>query len=248
VALVTGAGRGIGRATAHLLAERGARVLGVARTEAELASAAAEIEMEFAVVDLATAGGCEQAVAEAEARVGPVDILVCNHGLGSAGERVLWQQSPEIWAHSLRVNLDAPFHLSRLVLAGMVARGWGRLVYTASTAAETAEPAAAAYNSAKAGLLGLMRSAAVDAGAHGVTANAVLPGWVRTEMAERSARAEAAERGVSPEEIWAERAALYAPGRVVTPEEVAQAIAFLAGEEASGISGQALTVALGAAV
>jgi NAD(P)-dependent dehydrogenase (short-subunit alcohol dehydrogenase family) len=86
---------------------------------------------------------------------------------------------------------------------------------------------------------------AQDAGAHGVTANAVLPGWVRTEMAERSAGEEARQRGMSVEDVWAERAALYPPKRVVTPGEVADAIAFLASEESGGISGEAVTVALG---
>ena len=90
-----------------------------------------------------------------------------------------------------------------------------------------------------------MRSVAQDAGPYGVTSNAVLPGWVRTQMAETSAREEAERRGVTPDEVWAERAALYPAGRVVTPEEVAEVIAFLASEESSGVSGEAITVALG---
>jgi len=94
-------------------------------------------------------------------------------------------------------------------------------------------------------LLGLMRSVAQDAGQYGVTANAVLPGWVRTAMAERSARYEAKDRGITPDEVWAERAALYPPGRVATPEEVAALIAFLASQESSGVSGEAIRVALG---
>ena len=108
-----------------------------------------------------------------------------------------------------------------------------------------AEYAGSAYNSSKSGLLGLMRSVAQDAGQFGVTANAVLPGWVRTAMAERSARYEAIDRGITPDGVWAERAALYPPGRVATPEEVAALIAFLASEESSGVSGEAIRVALG---
>jgi NAD(P)-dependent dehydrogenase (short-subunit alcohol dehydrogenase family) len=127
----------------------------------------------------------------------------------------------------------------------MVERGYGRVVYTSSTAGLVAEHAGSAYTSAKHGLIGLMRAVAQDAGAHGVTSNAVLPGWVRTEMAERSARAEAEGRGISPEQVWDERAALYPAGRVATPEEVAALIAFLASEEASGVSGEAIRVALG---
>ncbi len=90
-----------------------------------------------------------------------------------------------------------------------------------------------------------MRSAATDGGAHGITANAVLPGWVRTEMAERSALAEAQQRGITTDQVWQERAALYPPKRVATPEEVAHMIAFLASEESSGVSGESIRVALG---
>ncbi len=90
-----------------------------------------------------------------------------------------------------------------------------------------------------------MRSVAQDAGPHGVTSNAVLPGWVRTSMAETSAKAEAAQRGITPDEVWAQRVAIYPAGRVVTPEEVAEVIAFLASEESSGVNGEAITIALG---
>ena len=145
----------------------------------------------------------------------------------------------------MRINLDGPFHLSRLVLKSMVEHRYGRVVYTSSTAGEIAEHAGSAYNSSKHGLLGLMRSVSRDGGAFDVTSNAVLPGWVRTEMAERSANAEAEARAITVQEVWGERAALYPPGRVARPREVAEMIAFLASEESSGVSGQAITVALG---
>ena len=172
VALVTGGGRGIGRATAELLASRGAEVMCVARSQQELE----DVGLEYSVADLGTAEGCAQAVAEAEQRLGAIDILVCNHGLGSAHERVVWEQQPDVWNETMRINLDGPFHLSRLVLPGMIERRFGRLVYTSSTAGLIAEPAGCAYNSSKHGLLGLMRSVAVDGGAYGITSNAVLPG------------------------------------------------------------------------
>jgi len=241
IALVTGAGRGIGRAVTELLAARGAGVMCVSRSEQELAA----LGLEYAVADLGTPEGCELAVTETERRLGPIDILVCNHGIGSAHERVIWEQDPKVWSETMRINLDGPFHLSRLVLRGMVERCYGRIVYTGSTAGLVAEYAGSAYTAAKHGLIGLMRAVAQDAGAHGVTSNAVLPGWVRTEMAERSARADAAERGVTPEQIWQDREALYRPGRVATPEEVAEMIAFFASEESSGVSGEAVRVALG---
>ncbi len=241
VALVTGAGRGIGRVTSELLAARGARVMCVARSREELEA----IGLDHAVADLGTPEGCAHAVAETGERLGPVEILVCNHGLGSAHEKVIWEQTPEVWRESMRINLDGPFELSRLVVRGMTERGYGRVVYTSSTAGLVAEHAGSAYNSSKSGLLGLMRSVAADGGAFGVTANAVLPGWVRTEMAERSARQEAKDRGVTSDQVWEERAALYPPGRVATPLEVAEVIAFLASEESSGVSGEAIRVALG---
>jgi len=215
--------------------------MGVSRTDAELAT----LGLDYVVADLGTSEGCALAVEETMQRLGPVDILVCNHGIGWADERVVWEQDPELWRETMRVNLDGPFYLSRLVMPGMVERGYGRVVFTSSTAGEIAEHAGSAYNSSKHGLLGLMRSVASDGGAYNITSNAVLPGWVRTEMAERSAQAEATERNLSVDEIWQERAALYPPGRVLTADEVAEVIAFLASEEASGVSGQAITVALG---
>ena len=241
VALVTGAGRGIGRATAELLASRGARVIAVARTEEELSN----LGQEYVVADLGTPEGCALAVTEAAQRFGPIEIFVCNHGIGSAHEQLIWEQDPATWSKTMRINLDGPFHLSRLLLPGMIERRYGRVVYTSSTAGEVAEFAGSAYNSSKHGLLGLMRSVAQDGGAHGITSNAVLPGWVRTEMAERSAIAEAEERGITADKVLEERAAMYPPGRVATPQEVAEMIAFLASEESSGVSGEAIRVALG---
>ena len=241
VALVTGAGRGIGRTAAELLASRGARVMCVARTREQLA----ELGLDYSVADLGTEAGCVKAVTDTEETLGPIEILVCNHGIGSANERVVWEQETQVWRETMRINLDGPFYLSRLSLPGMIERRYGRVVYTSSTAGLVAEPAGCAYNSSKHGLLGLMRSVAQDAGSFGVTSNAVLPGWVRTEMAERSALQEAKDRRITTDQVWQERAALYPPGRVATTQEVAETIAFLASEEASGINGEAIRVALG---
>ena len=241
VALVTGAGRGIGRAAVDLLASRGARVMAVARSENELQT----LGLDYVVADLGTRDGCLLAVKETRDRLGPVEILVCNHGIGSAHERVIWEQEPELWRETMSINLDGPYLLSQAVVKDMIEQGYGRLVFTSSTSGQVAEYASSAYNSSKHGLLGLMRSVARDAGSYGVTSNAVLPGWVRTPMAEKSAKAEAEQRGITPDEVWAKRAASYPAGRVVTPKEVAEVIAFLASEESSGVSGEAITVALG---
>jgi NAD(P)-dependent dehydrogenase (short-subunit alcohol dehydrogenase family) len=241
VALVTGGGRGIGREAALLLAAAGSRVMVVSRTTAELQG----VGLEYVTADLGSDAGCAHAVAEAERRLGPIDILVVNHGIGSAHERLVWEQDPQVWRETMRINLDGPFELARLTLGGMCQRGFGRLVFTSSTAGEKAERAGSAYTASKHGLIGLARAVAQDAGPFGVTSNAVLPGWVRTAMAERSARSEADRRGISTEQVWHERAAIYPRKRVLEPIEVARVIAFLCSDEAAGVNGEAVTVALG---
>jgi NAD(P)-dependent dehydrogenase (short-subunit alcohol dehydrogenase family) len=241
VALVTGGGRGIGREAALLLAAGGARVMIVARTASELES----VGLEYLAADLGTPSGCALAVAETERRIGPIDILVVNHGIGSAHERLVWEQDPAVWRETMSVNLDGPFELARLTLGSMCRRGFGRLVFTSSTAGEKAERSGSAYTASKHGLIGLARAVAQDAGPFGVTSNAVLPGWVRTAMAERSAKTEAERRGVTVEQVWRERAAIYPQNRVLEPGEVAQVIAFLCTDAAAGVNGEAITVALG---
>ncbi len=241
VALVTGGGRGIGREVALLLADAGARVMAVSRTEAELAG----VGLDYVTADLGTPAGCALAVSETERRLGPIDLLVVNHGIGSAHERLVWEQDPAVWRETMNINLDGPFELARLTVGGMCKRGFGRLVFTSSTAGEKAERSGSAYTASKHGLIGLARAIAQDAGPFGVTSNAVLPGWVRTAMAERSAKAEAERRGISTDEVWRERASIYPQNRVLEPKEVAQVIAFLCGDAAGGVNGEAITVALG---
>lgn len=240
-ALVTGGGRGIGREAALLLAAAGARVMIVSRSSKELA----DVGLEFVAADLGTPEGCKLAVSETERRLGPIDVLVCNHGIGSAHERLVWEQDPAVWRETMRVNLDSPFELARLTVGGMCKRGFGRLVFTSSTAGEKAERSGSAYTASKHGVIGLARAIAQDAGPFGVTSNAVLPGWVKTAMAERSAAAESERRGVSVAEVWRERAALYPQNRVLQPREVAEVIAFLCSDAATGVNGEAITVALG---
>jgi NAD(P)-dependent dehydrogenase (short-subunit alcohol dehydrogenase family) len=241
VAMVTGGGRGIGREAALLLSAAGMRVMIVARSAAELAS----VGLPYVAADLGTAEGCAVAVAETERQLGPIDVLVVNHGIGSAHERLVWEQDPAVWRETMRINLDGPFELARLTVGGMCKRGFGRLVFTSSTAGEKAERSGSAYTASKHGLIGLARAVAQDAGPFGVTSNAVLPGWVRTAMAERSAQTEAARRGVSVEHVWQERAAIYPQKRVLEPREVAAVIAFLCSDAAGAMNGEALTVALG---
>ena len=241
VALVTGGGRGIGREAALLLAKAGARVMITSRSADELAG----VGVDYVAADLGTPEGCAFAVQETERRLGPIDLLVVNHGIGSAHERLVWEQDPKGWRETMRINLDGPFELARLTVGGMCQRGYGRLVFTSSTAGEKAERSGSAYTASKHGVIGLARAVAQDAGPFGVTSNAVLPGWVRTEMAERSARTEAERRGIGVDQVWSERAALYPRNRVLEPREVAEVIAFLCSDAAGGINGEAITVALG---
>ena len=241
---MTGAGRGMGRATALALAERGARVVGVARTESELAELAREAPVEVVAESVATENGCRRVVEEAR-RLGPIGILVNNAGIGSSHERPIWEQEPEVWRASMDVNLDGPFHLTRLASRDMIEARWGRIVMVSSTAGEIGAAETSAYCAAKHGVIGLMRAVAQDVAPYSVTCNAVCPGWVRTKMAEINAEDEARKRGLTVEEVWAERAADYPGGRIVDVEEVVATIAFLASEEASGVNGEAITVALG---
>jgi NAD(P)-dependent dehydrogenase (short-subunit alcohol dehydrogenase family) len=213
----------------------------VSRNVDELSS----VGLEYVAADLGTSEGCAQAVAETERRLGPIDLLVVNHGIGSAHERLVWEQDPEVWRETMRVNLDGPFELARLTVGGMCKRGFGRLVFTSSTAGEKAERSGSAYTASKHGVIGLARAVAQDAGPFGVTSNAVLPGWVRTEMAEKSARTEAERRGVTVAQVWEERASIYPQKRVLEPREIAQVIAFLCSDAAGGVNGEAITVALG---
>jgi NAD(P)-dependent dehydrogenase (short-subunit alcohol dehydrogenase family) len=245
-ALVTGAGRGIGRAAALALAQGGARVMAVARTQSQLAEvAAAAPAVSYLAESVATAEGCARIVEETRKLLGKIDILVNNAGIVSAHERPIWEQDPALWRTTMAVNLDAPFELTRLTARGMMERRWGRIVMVSSTTGELGGPSESAYDASKHGLLGLMRAVAQDVAPYGVTCNAVLPGWVRTHMSETSARAEAEKRGISVDQVWEERARAYPAGRIPTAEEVAEVIAFLASEQASGVNGEAVKVSVG---
>ena len=241
VALVTGAGRGIGRATALALVREGARVVAVARSAPELASLHEQCGALPVTAALDDPAGCAAAAAAAHA-LGPIQILVNNAGVGSA-HVAAWELPPESWHATHAINLHAPYELARLVLPGMIARGRGRS--WSSPSGERARSSRRRLHVVQTRRDRPGALARCGCGPYGVTSNAVCPGWVRTEMAERSARAAAEERGIEPEEIWAERAAQYPEGRVLAPEEVAEVIAFLCSPRASGINGQAITVALG---
>jgi NAD(P)-dependent dehydrogenase (short-subunit alcohol dehydrogenase family) len=245
VALVTGASRGIGRASTLALARAGHRVLAVARDAEVLEDLAREPRVESLPGSIDTAEGCLEVIERAHRRAGPVTILVNNAGRGGWHDRPIWEQDREGWRASMAVNLDAPFELTRGFVPHMIAAGWGRIVMISSTAGQLGAPSMAPYCASKHGVIGLMRSVAQDVAPHGVTCNAILPGWVRTEMAERDAEQEAARRGIGADEVWAERAAENPAGRVVKAEEVADVVAYLSSPAAVAVNGETITVSLG---
>jgi NAD(P)-dependent dehydrogenase (short-subunit alcohol dehydrogenase family) len=245
VAIVTGAGRGIGRQTAIALAERDIAVMAVARTRSDLESLSDQVGVQYVVESVASEAGCERIVRETRERLGPIDILVNSAGIDEGSDHAIWEQSPEVWHDVLATNLTGPFLLTRLAATDMVERRWGRVVMVSSTAGQVGGAGLSAYCSSKHGLIGLTRAVAQDVAPYGVTCNAVCPGWVRTSMAERTAIRTAEERGTTASQVWEEWAAASPAGRVVDPEEVAAVIAFLVSDAAGAVNGEAVTVSLG---
>ncbi|WP_432039622.1 3-hydroxybutyrate dehydrogenase [Streptomyces cucumeris] len=238
-ALVTGAAGGIGRACALRLAAAGATVRAVdldAEGLAGLVAAgpAGPGTVEAWALDLTDLDAAEQAAAG-------TDILVNNAGLQLV--RPLEEFPPEIFSRVLTVMLEAPFRLLRGALPDMYAQGWGRVVNISSVHGLRASPYKAAYVAAKHGLEGLSKVAALEGAAHGVTSNCVSPGYVRTPLVERQIADQAEAHGISPERVVGEvMLADTAVKRLVEPEEVAEAVAYLCGPHASFITGASLTM------
>ena len=196
VALVTGGASGIGRAVAMELSARGARVAVADLDQAGASAVAAECAGAIArVCDVSDTAACEALVADVRTELGHVDILVNNAGLQHISPIEAFPV--DRWAHLIAVMLLGPFVLTRAVLPDMYARGWGRIINVASIHALVASPNKSAYVAAKHGLLGLTRATALEAGPHGVTANAVCPAYVRTPLVERQLADLAATEGVA---------------------------------------------------
>jgi NAD(P)-dependent dehydrogenase (short-subunit alcohol dehydrogenase family) len=244
IALVTGAGRGIGRATAQRLAAAGHRVALTARSADELAETAAGCAGEPLVVpaDLTADGAVDALFDEVEERLGPVGILVAN--AGAAVSAPLARTSDADWQRMLDLNLTAPFRCLRRAAPAMVEAGWGRVVVVASIAAKQGAPYVAAYAAAKHGVLGLVRSAAAELARTGVTVNAVCPGYVDTPMTEASVANIVARTGRSPEQARAALAGTQPIGRLVTVDEVADAVLFCV--DTAAVTGQGINVDGGA--
>lgn len=245
VALVTGGGRGIGRAIALALAGAGAKVGITARTTAELDEVVGAITQSGGraialVADLVQPDAAPRVVAEMSDRLGPIDVLVNNAGIGSSADpRPLAEYDDAFWELTLALNLTAPYRLCKAVLPPMRARRRGRIINVSSINGKTPSLHAAAYTASKHGLLGLTKALALEVAAEGITVNAICPGPVRTVMNDRRLEYDARRRGVTFEEI--ERG-ITPIGRRLEPEDVAPLAVYLASDEARAATGQAYNI------
>jgi len=251
VALITGSGRGIGRAMAQLFAKEGASVFLTARTEKELSATAAEIIQSggpaaYFAGDLANEADCRAAVERAVASFGRVDILV-NNG-GHYGPVVPVEEYPMAGVDRVvAVHLRAAFLLSQLVLPGMYARKYGVILNISSISAKAAYTWGSAYAAAKAGLLGLTRYNAAEAARKGVRVNAICPGPVTETEMSKDLGAELARRlNINKDQQLAGFLEGILQRRGQTANEIAEAALFLCSEKASAITGQAVNVDGGA--
>lgn len=249
VALVTGGGRGIGRAIALAFAREGADVAVLARTHGEIERVAAEVRafgrkalaVPCDVADTAQVAGAVRAAVDT---LGPVQIVV--NSAGTAVSAKLVEIDEALWERHLRVNLTAAYLVTRAVLPDMLAARWGRIINIASTAARQGFPYVAAYVASKHGLLGLTRALAAEVAAAGVTANAICPGYVASELTWESARRIQEKTGRSFEEAVKSLAAFSPQRRLIDPDEVAALAVVLASDDARGVTGQAWNVDGGA--
>ena len=233
VAIVTGAARGLGRAAAERLRERGASVAVNVRDRERAESLAREIGENVLAVpgDIAADGVPEEIVRQTLERFGRIDILVNNAALARSTR--FPDLSAEEWRHALEVNLTAPFLLTKAALPAMKAQHYGRIINISSTAGRTVSTLGGAhYTASKAGLLGLTRAAAKELGQFGITVNAVCPGMIDTELTRENA---------TPE-LLARLAASYPVPRLGTALEVADLICFAASEEAGYITGASFDI------
>lgn len=245
VALVTGAGRGIGRASALALARLGCRVAVTARTTSELMSLVAEIMSEggtgWAVAgDLTLRSAPGDIVAEVERHWGSVEILVNNAGIGSsANPKPLIDFDDDFWDLTLALNVTAPYLLTKRVLPAMSTARWGRIINIASINSRVPAVHGTAYVVSKHALAGLTKSTAREFADQGITCNAVCPGVTATRLNDKRLEYDAHRTGKTLAQLEAEASPL---GRRILPEEVAATVAFLATDGANAINGQLINV------
>ena len=234
VAIVTGAGRGIGRAIALKLAGAGATVVVSDILDKEAEAVAKEIKANggqslVCLADVSSSADVARLVEETLAAYNRIDILVNNAGI--ARDQLLLRMSEEDWDKVIAVDLKSVFLCTKAVLRNMVRQRWGRVISISSIAGLIGNPGQANYSSAKAGIIGFTRTVAREVGSHGVTVNAVAPGFIETDMTRQM------------KEERRQEIKKYIPlDRFGTPEDVAEAVVFLASEEAGYITGQVLSV------
>ncbi len=237
-ALVTGAARGIGRAIAQEFVYQGHQVIVADRLEAEAHETAHAINGASVYMDVTDSDSVERAIAQAEDRAGPIEILVNNAGWDEL--RPFLETDEQFWAKVLEINLKGCLRVCHRVVPGMVERGWGRVVNISSDAARVGSSLEAVYSGAKGGVVSFSKTLARETARHGITVNVVCPGPTETPLlteltadSERGAKAIEGMRRAVPMR------------RLGKPEEVAAAVAFLASERASFITGQTLSVSGG---
>lgn len=237
IALVTGAGRGIGAAVARRLARAGAKVVVLDRERTPLAAELGALDVDCNLLDAAST---DAALARVRRDAGAPAILVQSAGVGESAP--LGDTTDAVWDRAMALNAKAPFRVARALAPAMVAAKWGRIVNVASVAGLVGQAYVTAYAASKHALVGLTRAMAVELAKTGVTVNAVCPGFVDTEMTARTIANIVAKTGRTAEEAKRSLEAMNPQRRLVSPDEVAEVVAMLCGEGARGINGQAIRI------